>query len=41
MDTETLDLLDLGDATKETKQLYPRPVYLDSLYYLGILPDIG
>ena len=41
MTTDFIDVIDLGDATKETRQLYPRPVYLDSLYYLGILPDIG
>jgi hypothetical protein len=41
MNAEPIDLLDLGDATQETKQLYPWPVYLDSLYYLGILPDLG
>lgn len=41
MNTDALDLIDLGDATQETKQLAPQPVYLDSLYYLGMLPDLG
>jgi hypothetical protein len=41
MDTDLLDLLDLGDATQETKQLYPQPVFLDSQYFLGLLPDLG
>jgi hypothetical protein len=41
MDTDPIDLLDLGDAAQETKQLMASPVYLDSQYYLGMLPDIG
>lgn len=41
MDTNPLDLLDLGDATQETKQLLNVPVYLDSQFFLGLLPDIG
>jgi hypothetical protein len=41
MDTDPIDLLDLGDATQETKQLMAVPVFLDSQYFLGLLPDIG
>jgi hypothetical protein len=41
MNTDPLDLIDLGDATQETKQLLAVPVFLDSLYYLGLLPDLG
>lgn len=41
MDTDPIDLLDLGDATQETKQLMATPVFLDSQYFLGLLPDIG
>jgi hypothetical protein len=41
MDTNPLDLLDLGDATQETKQLLNVPVFLDSQFFLGLLPDIG
>ena len=32
---------DLGDATQETKQLLNIPVFLDSQFFLGLLPDIG
>jgi len=41
MDTDALDVIDLGDATKETKQLLNVPVFLDSQFFLGLLPDIG
>jgi hypothetical protein len=41
MDTDPMDLIDLGDATQETKQLMAIPVYLDSQYFLGLLPDLG
>lgn len=41
MNTGSIDVSDLGDAMQETRQLYPQPVYLDSLYYLGMLPDLG
>ena len=41
METEPMDLIDLGDATQETKQLLAIPVFLDSQYFLGLLPDIG
>lgn len=41
MDTDAIDFIDLGDATQETKQLMAVPVFLDSLYFLGMLPDLG
>lgn len=41
MDTEALDVIDLGDATQETKQLLDIPVFLDSQFFLGLLPDLG
>ena len=41
MDTDPMDLIDLGDATQETRQLMAVPVFLDSQYFLGLLPDIG
>ena len=41
MNTDPIDMIDLGDATQETRQLLAVPVFLDSLYFLGLLPDIG
>lgn len=41
MNTDPIDLIDLGDATQETKQLLNVPVFLDSQFFLGLLPDIG
>jgi hypothetical protein len=41
MNAALIDFIDLGDATRETKQLWPQPVYLDSLFGLGIRPDLG
>ena len=41
MDTDQIELVDLGDATKETKQLIPIPAFLDSVFFLALLPDIG
>jgi len=41
MNTDPIDLIDLGDATEETKQLLNVPVFLDSQFFLGLLPDIG
>lgn len=41
MDVYFIELNDLGDATRETKQYWPNGPYLDSLYYLGWLPDWG
>jgi hypothetical protein len=37
-----LTLLDLGDATKETKQLLNLPVFFDSAFYngLGFVPGL-
>lgn len=32
-----IDFEDLGNATKETKQGYPAPIYADSLYGMGDL----
>ena len=39
--TDAIDVIDLGDATLETKQLLAVPVFLDSQYFLGLLPDLG
>lgn len=41
MDIDPIDVHDLGDATQETKQLLNVPVFLDSQYFLGLLPDLG
>jgi hypothetical protein len=41
MNTDPIDLIDLGDATEETKQLMNVPVFLDSQFFLGLLPDLG
>ena len=41
MDTDPIELIDFGDATQETKQFLPIPVFIDSLYYRGLVPDIG
>ena len=41
MDTDPIELVDLGDATSETKQFMAMPLFLDSLYYQGMIPDIG
>jgi hypothetical protein len=35
-----IELIDLGDATRETKQLLFIPVYFDNIYYLGLMPDL-
>jgi hypothetical protein len=35
-----LELIDLGDATRETKQLLFIPVFRDSIFFLGLLPDL-
>lgn len=35
-----LNLIDLGDATTETKQLLAFPVYIDSAFFQGLLPDL-
>lgn len=36
-----LELIDLGDATKETKQFVGMPFFVDSAYGLGLLPDMA
>lgn len=41
MDTDPIELIDLGDAAEETKQHMPIPVFIDSVYYRGLVPDIG
>ena len=41
MDTDSLELVDLGDATEETKQYAPFPAFPDSTYFVGLLPDLG
>ncbi|WP_293865417.1 hypothetical protein [Steroidobacter sp.] len=41
MTTDPIDLLDLGDAAEETKQYVPIPVFPDSQYFRGLVPDIG
>ena len=41
MNSDPIELIDFGDAAQETKQLAPTPVFLDNLYFLGLLPDIG
>jgi hypothetical protein len=35
-----IELIDLGDATRETKQLLFIPVFFDSIFFLGLLPDL-
>ena len=41
MDTDSVELVDLGDATEETKQFVPFPAFPDSTYFAGLLPDGG
>jgi hypothetical protein len=41
MHTDQVELVDLGDAAEETKQLIPVPVFLDSAFFLALLPDLG
>jgi hypothetical protein len=41
MREQGIELIDLGDATKETKQLLQLPIFLDSFFFLGLLPDLG
>lgn len=41
MNTDLIELVDLGDATQETKQFLPYPVFPDSTYFWGLVPDIG
>lgn len=39
--TELVELVDLGDASEETKQFLPLHVFPDSAYYWGMTPDLG
>jgi hypothetical protein len=41
MHTDQVELVDLGDATEETKQFIPLPAFLDSAFFLALLPDLG
>jgi hypothetical protein len=41
MNTDPIELIDLGDATEETKQFLPIPAFPDSYYYWGLAPDLG
>ncbi|HWK50302.1 MAG TPA: hypothetical protein VNR40_10475 [Steroidobacter sp.] len=41
MNTEPIELVDLGNAAEETKQLFPLHVLPDSTYFWGLLPDLG
>jgi hypothetical protein len=41
MNTDPIELVDLGDATEETKQYMPIHVLPDSTYYWGLVPDLG
>lgn len=41
MNTDLIELVDLGDAAQETKQFLPYPVFPDSTYFWGMVPDLG
>lgn len=41
MNTDPIELVDLGDASEETKQFLPIPAYFDSTFFRGLVPDIG
>jgi hypothetical protein len=41
MNTDSIELIDLGDATEETKQFLPIPAFFDNLFGLGLVPEIG
>ncbi|WP_269813729.1 hypothetical protein [Peristeroidobacter agariperforans] len=41
MKTDPIELVDLGDATQETKQFLPYPVFFDNVFGLGLVPEIG
>jgi hypothetical protein len=41
MNTDPIELVDLGDAAEETKQFQPVPVFPDSTYFWGLVPDMG
>jgi hypothetical protein len=35
-----IELIDLGDAKKETKQILPIAIFFDSFWGIGLLPDL-
>ena len=41
MDTDPIELIDLGAATEETRQWFYMPVFPDSGFVLGMVPDLG
>jgi hypothetical protein len=41
MNKDPIELVDLGDAAEETKQFLPVPVFPDSTYFWGLVPDLG
>lgn len=41
MNTDLIELTDLGDASEETKQFLPVQVFPDSTFFWGLLPDLG
>lgn len=41
MNTDPIELVDLGDATEETKQFLPIPVFPDNYYFYGLAPSLG
>lgn len=41
MNSDPVELVDLGDATQETKQYLPIPAFPDSVYFWGLVPDLG
>jgi hypothetical protein len=38
---ELVELVDLGDAAEETRQYLPIPAFPDSVYFWGLVPDLG
>lgn len=34
-----LEFVDLGDAKRETRQMFPAEVYMDNMYVWGIFPN--
>ena len=41
MNTDPIELVDLGDVLEETKQYVPIPVFPDNVYFWGLVPDLG
>lgn len=37
---KTLNLIDLGDATIETKQLLAMPIFIDNTFGVGLMPSL-